>query len=170
MVAAQLRAGESGRRTPMSIQSHAASAQTAATERGLAFIGYGLLFFATFTLGLLALVAVLLAYGRRNSPDPVARSHFRKQIKSFWFDLFLIVAGAVAGYLALAGGVSTAVGLAGIKLPGDVTLEMAGWTTVALAVAWLVLWIWGFLNLIIGSIAGAARLAAGKPIGHLPHP
>jgi uncharacterized membrane protein len=152
----------------MSIQAHAETARTAVTERSFAFLCYGFLFFATFTFGLLALLAVLLAYGRRNSPDPVARTHFRKQIKSFWFDLVLIVAGAVAGYLALAGGVSTALGLTGISLPGGVTLEMAGWTTLGLALVWAVLWIWGFLNLIIGSIAGAARLAAGKPIGHLP--
>lgn len=154
----------------MSIQNHAASAQTAATERGLAFVGYGLLFFATFTLGLLALVAVLLAYSRKDSPDPVARSHFRKQIKSFWFDLVLIVTGAVSGYLALASGLGTLIGLTGITLPGGVTTENAGWTAFAFGIAWAILWVWGFLNLIIGSVAGAARLAAGKPIGHLPHP
>lgn len=152
----------------MSIQSHAVSAQTAATERGLAFIGYGMLFFATFTLGLLALVAVLLAYSRKDSPDPVARTHFRKQIKSFWFDLLLIVAGAVAGYVALASGLGTLVGLTGVKLPGGLSTENAGWAAFAFGVAWVILWVWGFLNLIVGSIAGAARLASGKPIGHLP--
>lgn len=154
----------------MALKDYSDTAYVSATERGVAFLCYGFLFFATFTLGLLAVLAVILAYAHTNSADLVARSHFKKQIKSFWFDILLIVAGAVAGYLALAGGVSTALGLTGVKLPGGVTLEMAGWTTLALGVAWAVLWIWGFLNLIIGSVAGAARLAAGKPIGHLPHP
>jgi uncharacterized membrane protein len=152
----------------MSIQAHAATARTAMTERSFAFLCYGLLFFATFTLGLLAVIAVILAYGRRNSPDPIARTHFRKQIKTFWGDLWLIVIGAVCGYLALAGGLGTLVGLTGVSLPGGFTTEGAGWTAVAFGVAWAILWIWGFLNLILGSIAGAARLASGKPIGHLP--
>ncbi len=152
----------------MTVRAHAESARSAATDRAFAFLGYGFLFFATFTLGLLAVLAVLLAYSRQNSPDPVARSHFRKQIKSFWFDLVLIAAGAVAGYVALAGGLGTLIGLSGVKLPGGITVENAGWITLALGIAWAVLWVWGFLNLIIGSIAGAARLAAGKPIGHLP--
>lgn len=153
----------------MSIPAQDVSARTVATERTFAFIGYGMLFFATFTLGLLALVAVLLAYGRQNSPDPIARSHFRKQIKSFWFDLLLIVAGAVAGYMALAGGLGTLLGLTGVSLPGGVTTASAGWTAFAFGIAFAILWIWGFFNLIIGSLLGAARLAAGKPIGHLPH-
>lgn len=152
----------------MSLHAQAEPARGAGADRSLAFLCYGFLFFATFTFGLLALVAVILAYGRRNSPDPVSRSHFRKQIRSFWFDLVLIVAGAVAGYLALAGGVSTALGLTGVTLPGGVTFAMAGWTTLGLALVWAVLWIWGFLNLIFGSLLGAARLASGKPIGHLP--
>jgi uncharacterized membrane protein len=151
----------------MSIRAHAETARVAATDRMFAFIAYGCLFFATLTLGLLAVVGVLIAYSRKGTPDPVARSHFKKQIKAFWGDLLLIVAGAVAGYLALAGGLGTLVGLSGIRLPGGVTVETAGWTTLALGVAWAILWIWGFLNLLIGSIAGAARLAAGRPVGRL---
>jgi uncharacterized membrane protein len=151
----------------MSIRAHAETARVAGTDRMFAFIAYGCLFLATFTLGLLALVGVLIAYSRSGSSDPVARSHFRKQIKSFWWDLVLIVSGAIAGYVALAGGLGTLIGMSGVKLPGGVTVETAGWTTLGLGVAWAVLWIWGFLNLIIGSLAGAARLAAGRPIGHL---
>jgi uncharacterized membrane protein len=151
----------------MSIRAHAETARVAGTDRMFAFIAYGCLFLATFTLGLLALVGVLIAYSRSGSSDPVARSHFRKQIKSFWWDLVLIVAGAIAGYVALAGGLGTLIGMSGVKLPGGVTVETAGWTTLGLGIAWAVLWIWGFLNLIIGSLAGAARLAAGRPIGHL---
>lgn len=151
----------------MSIRAHAETARVAATDRTFAFIAYGCLFLATFTLGLLALVGVLIAYSRQGTADPVARSHFKKQIKSFWWDLVLIVAGALSGYVALAGGLGTLIGLSGIKLPGGITVETAGWVTLALGIAWAVLWIWGFLNLIIGSLAGAAKLAAGRPIGHL---
>lgn len=151
----------------MTFRAHAETARVAATDRTFAFIAYGCLFFATFTLGLLALVGVLIAYSRKNTSDPVARSHFRKQIKTFWGDLVLIVLGALAGYVAIAGGLGTLVGLSGISLPGGITVETAGWTTAALGIAWALLWVWGFLNLIIGSIAGAARLAAGRPIGHL---
>lgn len=151
----------------MSIRAHAETAQGAATDRVFAFIAYGCMFFATFTLGLLALVGVLIAYSRKRSADPVARSHFRKQIKAFWGDLLLIVIGGAAGYLALASGIGTLIGLSGVALPGGVTIAMAGWMTFALFIAWGLLWIWGFLNLIVGSLFGAARLAAGRPIGHL---
>jgi uncharacterized membrane protein len=151
----------------MSFRDHVETARVAGTDRMFAFIAYGCLFLATFTLGLLALVGVLIAYSRKNSADPVARSHFKKQIKAFWGDLVLIVLGALAGYVAIAGGLGTLVGLSGVKLPGGVTVETAGWTTIGLGIAWAVLWVWGFLNLIIGSLAGAARLAAGRPIGHI---
>lgn len=149
------------------MSTHAESAPVVAVDRMFAFIAYGCMFLATFTLGLLALVGVLIAYSCRNTPDLVARSHFKKQIKAFWSDLLLIVLGAVAGYVALAGGFGTLVGLSGIKLPGGITVETAGWMTLALGIAWAILWIWGFLNLIIGSLFGAGRLAAGRPIGHL---
>ena len=78
-----------------------------------------------------------------------------------------LAALGAAGYLALASGIGTLIGLSGVALPGGVTIAMAGWMTFALFIAWGVLWIWGFLNLIIGSLFGAARLAAGRPIGHL---
>lgn len=151
----------------MSLRDHVETARVAGTDRMFAFIAYVCMFLATFTLGLLALVGVLIAYSRQGTADPVARSHFKKQIKSFWWDLVLIVAGAVAGYIAIAGGLGTLIGLSGVKLPGGVTVATAGWMTLALGIAWAILWIWGFLNLIIGSLAGAAKLAAGRPIGHL---
>jgi uncharacterized membrane protein len=141
-----------------------------AADRSLAFLAYGLFFFATFTFGLLALVAVVIAFVRRASQDPVARSHFRSQIRGFWIDLVLIVTGAVAGYLALAGGLGALIGLSGARLPGGVSTATVGWTALALGAVWAVLWIWGFLNLIVGSLFGAARLASGRPMGQLPEP
>ena len=53
-------------------------------DRNLALVAYGLLFFAVFFAGAPALVAVAIAYARRQHGDPAVRSHFRFQIFVFW--------------------------------------------------------------------------------------
>ena len=137
--------------------------------RAGALANYVLMFLATFTVGLLSPLALVIAYWRRGGADPIARSHYDHQIAEFWKDIVLIVAGGVCGFLALAGGLGTLFGIGGVKLPGGVTFVQTGWTTLALAGIWVVLWIWGFLNLIIGSALGFMRLASGKPAGKTRH-
>ena len=137
--------------------------------RAGALANYVLMFLATFTVGLLSPLALVIAYWRRGGADPIARSHYDHQIAEFWKDILLIVAGGVCGFMALAGGIGTLVGIGGFRLPGGMTFMQTGTATLALAAIWAVLWIWGFLNLIIGSALGFMRLASGKPAGKTRH-
>ena len=130
-----------------------------------ALANYVMMFLATFTLGLLSPAALLIAYARRGGADPVTRSHYDHQIAEFWKDILLIIAGAVCGFLALAGGLGTLVGMGGLRLPWGVSFMQTGSMTLILAGIWVLLWLWGFLNLIIGSAFGFIRLASGLPAG-----
>ncbi len=138
------------------------------SHRAGAMLNYGLMFFATFTFGLLSPLALILAYARRKGADPISRSHYDHQIKSFWQDIILIVVGAACGYGAIALGIGTLLGISGVNLPGGVSGGQAGMLAIGLALAWGVLWIWGFLNLIIDSAVGFMKLASGKPAGKKP--
>ena len=138
--------------------------------RAGALANYVLMFLATFTVGLLSPLALVIAYWRRGGADPIARSHYDHQIAEFWKDIVLIVAGAVCGFLALAGGLGTLVGMGGLRLPWGVSFMQTGSMTLILAAIWVVLWIWGFLNLIIGSALGFIRLASGRPAGKTRRP
>ncbi len=147
---------------PLSLSDH--------SHRAGAMLNYGLMFFATFTFGLLSPLALILAYARRGGADPVSRSHYDHQIKSFWQDIVLIVVGAACGYGAIASGIGALVGLAGVKLPGAVSTGQVGLVAILLAVAWAILWLWGFLNLIIESAIGFMKLASGQPAGKKRRP
>lgn len=131
-------------------------------DRAVILANYILMFLATFTFGLFSLVAVFLAYARRGRTGGIERSHYDFQIRSFWHDVGLIIIGAIAGFLALASGVGALVGLGGITLPFGITFALAGWMTIGLAILWGLLWIYGFINLIIDSVRGMLRLASGR--------
>ncbi len=63
-------------------------------DQTLARIVYILYFFAFFT-GLLAIIGVIIAYVKRNSPDTPLwlRTHFQFQIKTFWYGVaYLLIA------------------------------------------------------------------------------
>ncbi len=139
-------------------------------ERVGALAVYGLLIAAPFTLGALAILAVIIAYFRRGGAGPLARSHYDYQIRSFWIDMTLVVLGVACGWASLATGLGTVAGLFGIQLPQGMTAGDLGWTAIALAIAWLVLWIWGFLGLFLGSVHGSMRLAASRPMGKTRRP
>ena len=65
--------------------------------RGMALLGYALLFFGLPTFGTSAVLALVLAYARRDGSGPMIRSHHRFQILIFWVGIAM---GAAA--LALA--------------------------------------------------------------------
>ncbi|MGM0586381.1 MAG: DUF4870 family protein [Pseudomonadota bacterium] len=65
-----------------------------------------ILYFVGFFVPLTALAGLILAYVKRGGPDPVAESHYKFQIRSFWMGLLaVVVGGALAfvliGYLVL---------------------------------------------------------------------
>ncbi len=133
-------------------------------ERGGAALGYFLLLIAPFTFGVLAWVALLIAWARRHSDDAVARSHYRHQLRAFSDDAIVLALSVSVGWAALAGGIGSALGIAGVELPFGLEARELGAWTIGLAVAWLALWLYGFIGLIVGSLRGALRLARGQAI------
>ena len=148
-------------RTPIS-SSHPA-------ERLAALVNYGLLIIAPFTLGVLGLAAVMVAYARRGHADPVTRTHYDFQIRRYWMDLVLVGLGFICGSGALAAGFGAAIegGMAamGVRFPVHYDAVHIGAGAIFLLVAWLVLWAMGLLGLLFGSLFGALRLASGRPMG-----
>ena len=138
-------------------------------ERLAALINYGLLIVAPFTLGSLGLLAMCIAYLRRGSADPIARSHFDFQIRRYWMDLLLVGLGFVCASGALAAGFGAAIegGMAafGVRLPVHYDPVHIGIGAIFLLVLWLGLWAFGFVGLLLGSLFGALRLASGLPAG-----
>jgi uncharacterized membrane protein len=132
--------------------------------RGGALAGYLMLLAAPFTFGFLAWIALLVAWFGRGVADEVARSHYRHQIRSFVDDAVALVLSVVVGWTALASGVASLLGLSGVALPfGLEAARLGGWA-IALAVLWLVLWLYGLVGLIVGSLRGVLRLSRGQAI------
>ncbi len=71
-------------------------------SRGLAFLGYGLLFLGLPTLGTSALLGLVLAYARRDGASPIVASHHRFQIRLFWIGVAMSAAALVLGVTAVA--------------------------------------------------------------------
>lgn len=80
----------------------------AVSNQNLAMIIY-ILYLAGFLIGLSALVGVILAHVNAGSEqDPVLKSHFSYQIRTFWWGLLWVFIGALSsiilvGYLVLLG-------------------------------------------------------------------
>ncbi len=70
-------------------------------DRNLAFLAYGLLFFAVFFAGAPALIAVAIAHSRRDLAVPLVRRHHAYQIWVFWigFGLALLAGGSALAFL-----------------------------------------------------------------------
>jgi uncharacterized membrane protein len=138
-------------------------------ERLAALVNYGLLIVAPFTLNSLGLLAMLIAYSRRGSADPVAKSHFDFQIRRYWMDLTMVALGFICASGALAAGFGAAIEGAmaafGVQLPVHYDVVHIGLGAIVLLVLWIVLWLMGLLGLLLGSLFGALRLATGMPMG-----
>jgi uncharacterized membrane protein len=137
---------------------------TAHADRAGVLAVYLMLLAAPFTFGVLAWVALGLAWFRRGIADEVARSHYRHQIRSFVDDAVVLVLSIVVGWTALAGGVGSLIGFTGAKLPFGLQPAHLGAWTVALVILWLALWLYGFIGLIVGSVRGVLRLSRGQAI------
>ena len=84
--------------------SSGTSAPSSSEDRGLAFLGYGLLLISPFLAGMSGLVGVVLAYVRRSGAAPLERSHYNFQIRIFWIAVAIFAAAVIAfavgaGYL-----------------------------------------------------------------------
>ena len=77
-------------------------------DRNLAFLVYALMFFSFFFAGAPALIAVAIAYGRRNEAAPLIRRHHAYQIMVFWIGFGLAAISAVMGLAMVVVGVAAA--------------------------------------------------------------
>ena len=135
-----------------------ASRLKAGVDRTLAAAGYALVGASLFTVWITGLVAWVLAWTHRRSPDPVARAHFRFQL------LVADLAGLAVGIgaaLLVSGGVFVIAPFfdgdtpSGGEVGGAVLAALAGAALFALA----------FVGTIAGVGFGAARLVRGRPVG-----
>jgi uncharacterized membrane protein len=76
------------------------SSQPAVSDTGLAFIVY-LLYFAGYLTGITKIIGVIIAHIQSGSADPVARSHFQFQIRTFWIGLLYLIVGAVLFFVVV---------------------------------------------------------------------
>jgi uncharacterized membrane protein len=148
-----------------------ASPRSHPAERMAAMTGYALMIVAPFTLNTLGLAAVAIGYARRDYADRITRTHYDRQIRSFWLHLMMVGLGFICGSGALAAGFGALLAGAllelGVRLPWHYDPVHIGVGAIGLLVAWLLLWVWGLLGLMIGSLIGAARLAQGLPAGRI---
>jgi uncharacterized membrane protein len=138
-------------------------------DRALALATYGMLIAAPFTLGLLALLAIIIAYLRRGGAEPLARGHYERQIRSFWMDLIVLAIGFICGWGALGAGIGAALAASGLPV-GNWNPVHIGVGAIVLALIWLGTWALGLGGLVLGSIFGAMRLASGRPAGKTAAP
>jgi uncharacterized membrane protein len=79
--------------------------QPVVSDTTIAMIVY-LLYFASYVTGITGLFGVIIAHVQCGSAEPLLRSHYRFQIRTFWVGLaYLIVGGVLTwvliGYLVL---------------------------------------------------------------------
>jgi uncharacterized membrane protein len=70
------------------------------SDYGLALIVY-LLYLLGFLTGVSAVVGLIIAMMQIERADPVSRSHFRFQIRTFWIGLVYIVAGVITLHVGI---------------------------------------------------------------------
>jgi uncharacterized membrane protein len=70
------------------------------SDYGLALIVY-LLYLAGFLTCVSAVVGLIIAMMQIERADPVSRSHFRFQIRTFWIGLAYIVAGVITLHIGI---------------------------------------------------------------------
>jgi uncharacterized membrane protein len=64
------------------------------SNRQLALVVY-ILYFASYFVGITALVGVIIAYVEVGRADPLLRSHYQFQIRTFWIGLLYLVVGII---------------------------------------------------------------------------
>lgn len=68
------------------------------SNNSLALIVY-ILYLAGYITGITKIIGVIIAHIQVDTPDPVARSHYQFQIRTFWIGLLYLVAGVVLSFV-----------------------------------------------------------------------
>lgn len=143
-------------------------------DRNLAFVAYGLLFFACFLAGAPALGAVAIAYARRHDASALARSHHAYQIWVFWIGFGCALLMGASGLAAMFVAFTVVFGVATDGSPSasmesffnEFIARAADSTIIPMClVACLCMFIVTALWLVAASAYGFIRLASGKPMG-----
>ena len=136
-------------------------------DRNLAFLAYGLLFFAVFFAGAPALIAVAIAHARRNVADPLVRRHHAYQIWVFWigFGLALLAGGSALAFLVTGVMEFVNAGQGGITNLEELFASLSDNRALfSFFVTAITLTLLSGLWLAAASAYGFFRLASGKPI------
>lgn len=145
-------------------------------DRNLAFVAYGLLFFACFLAGAPALGAVALAYARRHDASALARSHHSYQIWVFWIGFGLALLMGASGLAAMFIAFTVVFGVATDGSPSpdmeaffhEFMTRAAESTIIPMCLmASFILFIITAVWLVGASGYGFIRLASGKPMGQM---
>ena len=72
------------------------------SDYGLALAVY-ILYLLGFFTGLTAVIGLIIASMQGDRADPVSRTHFRFQIRTFWIGLLFVVVGVVALHVVIGG-------------------------------------------------------------------
>ena len=130
----------------------------AGVDRTQAAAGYALIAASLFTVWITGLLAWLIAWTHRKSPDPVARAHFRYQM------LVADLAGVAVG-VGAALVISGAWFVVGPFFDGDTPTggELGG--GLATAIVGGLLFVAAFIGTLVGVGFGAVRLVRGRSVG-----
>jgi uncharacterized membrane protein len=156
--------------------SRGPAASASSDDRVLSGLVYVLIFASPFFAGFTALIGIVLAYVRSTAGEPIARSHYRFQIRIFWIGLGLLVL-SIAALLLGAGVVFTHIFEVAMRHGGgwdawdasfsdgsNAHLNLAGLILVLLGALILgadMLW------LMLASVFGFARLVSGEAVGRV---
>ena len=70
------------------------------SNTGLALIVY-ILYLAGYITGITKIIGVIIAHIQVGTPDPVARSHYQFQIRTFWIGALYLLVGVVTTFVVI---------------------------------------------------------------------
>jgi uncharacterized membrane protein len=79
-------------------RSEPGSGQPTLSNKAIALIVYVLYIVGYITVGVAAVVGVMIAHLKIGSADDVSRTHFQFQIRTFWIGIVYLVAGVLLLY------------------------------------------------------------------------
>lgn len=129
----------------------------------LAAVCHGLMLAGFLTSGVTSLVGVILAYVKRDTPDPIGASHYRHAIRTFWIGVIgtavtmgiLLLAVGLTGY----GSYQTRLDTSGQALSFGIIAGVV--TLIAAGIAIVAVQIWVAVRAIIGLIKVSSDQAIG---------
>lgn len=145
----------------MTYQTAEPTARLDADDKAIALLNYILLLAGFLTSGITSVVAVILAYVRRDGADPLGRSHMGFQISTFWIGFI----GTAAGLLLMLGAIVPLI-MAGASSESlsEVQRPDLAFSGVALLVVGGLILLVVQVAVLVRSIYGLIKLASEQPM------